>query len=120
MDKNVQGRVVAMIDSLCGGNKSEFCRRIGKPVSAVKDIIGGRNTSPSFDLVYAILSSDLGISPRWLILGDGDMLVNNPKPSGGTTSPLDIHHNGTVNINYMMLKETIVDAILEAKHKNDM
>lgn len=64
-----------MIDTLCNGNKSEFCRRIGKDNSAVKDIVGGKNTLPGFELLYSVLSSDLGISPNWLMLGVGPMLV---------------------------------------------
>ena len=81
MDKNIQGRFAEMIETLCGGNKSEFCRRIGRSNDAVKDIIGGRRTYPGYELIYDVLSSDLGINPTWLLLGDGEMLVNIPKQS---------------------------------------
>lgn len=103
-----------MIDTLCDGNKSEFCRRIGKPVTAVKDIVGGKKTAPSYDLLYAILESDLGISPSWLMMGEGGMMKSaTPSPSP-SSSHNDIHHNETVNINYGALKDVIVEAIKEA------
>lgn len=78
MDRNIQDRVKVAVDVICGGNKSEFCRRIGRNAFAIKDTIGGKGTAPSYDLIYDILSSDLGISPTWLMLGEGDML----KPKG--------------------------------------
>ena len=78
MDRDIRKRIAMAIDTLCGGNKSEFCRHIGRKADAVKDIVGGKGTAPGFDLIYDILASDLGISPTWLILGDGDM-VTKPK-----------------------------------------
>lgn len=74
MDKNIQQRIQLAVDELCDGNESEFCRRIGRPPQTIKNIIGGKNTVPGYDLIYDILSSDLGLSPSWLLLGDGDML----------------------------------------------
>ena len=73
MDKNIKGRIQKAVDTLCEGNKSEFCRRIGRPAQAIKDIVGGKQSAPGFDLIYDILSSDLGISPNWLMLGVGRM-----------------------------------------------
>ena len=82
MDSNIQDRLQTAIDSICGGNKSEFCRRIGKGESSLKDIIGGKRSAPGYALLYAILSSDLGISPKWLMAGEGDMLnTATPSPS---------------------------------------
>ena len=72
MDNNIQERLQNAIDVLCDGNKSEFCRRIGKDVTSFKDIIGGKRCAPGYGLLYAILSSDLGISPSWLMLGVGE------------------------------------------------
>ena len=85
MDKNIQKRIQRAVDTLCNGNKSEFCRRIDRPAQAIKDIIGGKGSAPGYELIYDILSSDLGISPNWLILGEGPMLspsrVETPHPS---------------------------------------
>ena len=74
MGNEIQKRIQQAVDTLCNGNKSEFCRRINRPAQAIKDIVGGKGSAPGYDLIYDILSSDLGISPKWLILGDGDML----------------------------------------------
>jgi len=74
MGKSIQDRVQEAVDTLCGGNKSEFCRRINRPTQAIKDIVGGKKSAPGYDLLFDILSSDLGISPNWLLLGEGEML----------------------------------------------
>ena len=87
MDKNIQKRIQRAVDALCNGNKSEFCRRINRPAQAIKDIIGGKGSAPGYDLIYDILSSGLGISPSWLILGEGPMI----SPSSVET-PLQVHN----------------------------
>ena len=74
MDRNIKERILEVVNTLCGGNKSDFCRHIGRPAHAIKDIIGGKESLPGFDLLFDILSSDLGISPKWLMLGEGEML----------------------------------------------
>ena len=90
MDKDIQKRIQEAVDGLCEGNKSEFCRRIGRPAQAIKDIVGGKNSAPGFDLIYDILSSDLGISPNWLLTGEGTMLNerNTLVPDNTTRLPL--------------------------------
>lgn len=95
MDKNIGARIQKAVDDLCAGNKSEFCRRIGRPVEAIKDIIGGKQSQPGFNLIYDILASDLGISPRWLILGVGEM-TDTPTPPPSTA--VTIGSIQTVNI----------------------
>lgn len=96
MDRNIQKRISEAVDAICGGNKSEFCRRIGRPAQAIKDVVGGKMSMPGFDLIYDILSSDMGISPSWLILGEGEMLVNFPSEKSGPT--VTIGNIQTVNI----------------------
>lgn len=103
MDKNVQGRILEIINGVCKGNKSEFCRRIGRKPDAVKDIIGGRGSLPSYDLIYDILASDLGISPAWFILGIGEM-----------TERATVRESASA-IDYAALKETIKQALIETR-----
>ena len=86
MDRNIQNRIQEAVDELCDKNKSEFCRRIGRPAQAIKDIVGGKGSAPGFDLIFDILASDLGISPNWLLTGRGDMLEKKERPRPEPTS----------------------------------
>ena len=74
MNKEIQKRITDVIETTCDGNKSEFCRRIGREANAVKDIVGGGMYAPSYSMIYDIRASDLGISAKWLICGEGEML----------------------------------------------
>ena len=78
MSKDIQGRIQQAIDEICGGNKSEFCRKIGRKADAIKDIIGSKGSKPGYELIYDILSADLGINPNWLIKGEGRTLDETP------------------------------------------
>ena len=54
---------------------------------------------------------------NWLFRGVGPMIISDT-PIASTTQASaqnDIHHNQQVTINYLALKDTIVDAIREAK-----
>jgi len=97
MDNNIQGRIREVISTVFDGNDTRFCERIGKKPDRVKDIGKGRGADPNYELIYSILSSDIGISSDWLILGEGPMMR-------GTTHledkapKIDIHNNQTVNV----------------------
>lgn len=90
MDRSIQKRIQTVVDALCGENKSEFCRRIGRPAQAIKDIVGGKNSAPGYELIYDILSSDLGISPKWLLLGEGPMVTPQKKEESSPNTRLPL------------------------------
>ena len=122
MDKNIQERIQRIVDEICGENKSEFCRRINRPNSAIKDIIGGKKTYPGYEIIYDILSSDLGISPSWLLLGEGEMLIREEPQPVANQSKLElsiINSAGAVIISEASALETmltqVVDKIINKK-----
>lgn len=89
MDRNIQLRIQKVVDTLCNGNKSAFCRRINRPAQAIKDIIGGKKSAPGYELICDIISSDLGISPSRLLLGTGSML-SHPRDEESPQDPPQI------------------------------
>ena len=115
MNRDIQSRIKRMVKELCDDKKAEFCRRIGKKdPSAIKDIVGDKGSAPSFNLLFDILSSDLGISPKWLMLGEGPMLEKDIQAS--TTSPTNVIHNNQVFIaNWGELRGVIEDVIAKNK-----
>jgi len=112
MDSNVQKRLQDAIDAICGGNKSEFCRRIGKDVSSLKDIIGEKHSYPGYALLYSILSSDLGISPRWLMLGEGEMLSENSPMMPASIQGVNVNNVQAVFVtNWEDIRVVVEDAV---------
>jgi len=76
----VNDRILYLIDSKLGGNKKKFAERIGFAPQVVFNIVSGRKSKPSFDVLEAIISSFDKISPEWLLTGKGAMLREQSAP----------------------------------------
>ena len=77
---SVNDRILYLIDSQLGGNKKKFAERIGFAPQVVFNIVSGRKSKPSFDVLEAIISSFDEISPEWLLTGKGAMLREQSAP----------------------------------------
>ena len=69
-----------MIENQLSGNKKKFAERIGFAPQVVFNIVSGRKSKPSFDVLEAIISSFDEISPEWLLTGNGAMLRGQSAP----------------------------------------
>jgi hypothetical protein len=58
-------------------NKNSFSIKIGVDSTVIHNIVGGRLTKPSFEVLEKILLSDDNINLEWLILGKGDQIFKN-------------------------------------------
>jgi hypothetical protein len=65
---------IKMIVNQMFKNASEFERVSGIKPSTVKNIIGGRLTKPSYDVLEAIIRNNVLLSAEWLLRGEGEML----------------------------------------------
>ena len=77
---SVNDRILYFIDSQLSGNKKKFAERIGFAPQVVFNIVSGRKSKPSFDVLEAIISSFDEISPEWLLTGKGAMLREQSAP----------------------------------------
>mgnify|MGYP000961524836 FL=1 len=77
---SVNDRILYLIDNQLGGNKKKFAERIGFAPQVVFNIVSGRKSKPSFDVLEAIISSFDEISPEWLLTGKGAMLREQSAP----------------------------------------
>jgi predicted transcriptional regulator len=59
-----------------GYNKSSFALKVGISQPIITHITSGRN-NPSLEVIQKILSNCQDVNPEWLILGRGEMLLNN-------------------------------------------
>lgn len=73
---NINDRISYIINELYKGNKRAFSLSVGVSPAVIENIVGKRKSSPSFEVMNKILSSIDNIDARWLITGDGDMIVN--------------------------------------------
>ena len=73
MNDSISLRIKRIIDELYGGNKSEFARIVGISESNVRSYLG--DTIPKADVLVKI-ATKIAISCDWLLLGRGDMCLN--------------------------------------------
>lgn len=77
---NINERIKYIADELYKGNVNEMCKAIGVKQATISNIVGGRLSKPSFEVINAFVNNS-NINSAWLITGEGDMIKS---PSNGT------------------------------------
>ncbi len=75
MEIDINLRINQLIEKL-GYNKSAFATKIGVSQPVITHITSGRN-NPGLEVIQKILINCPETNPQWLILGTGEMLLNN-------------------------------------------
>lgn len=75
MDIDINQRINQLIVKL-GFNKSTFAVKIGVSQPVITHITSGRN-NPGLEVIQKILLNCPETNPEWLILGKGEMILNN-------------------------------------------
>jgi phage repressor protein C with HTH and peptisase S24 domain len=73
-DSEISERISYIIDNHYNGNKKKFSESISFSPQVVSNIVSGRKSKPSFDVIKAILSTNDNINAEWLISGKEPML----------------------------------------------
>jgi transcriptional regulator with XRE-family HTH domain len=71
----INSRIALLIEKL-GDNKSSFATKVGVSQPIITHITNGRN-NPGLEVIQKILTTCPEVNPEWLILGSGEMFVNN-------------------------------------------
>lgn len=69
----INQRILLLINTLEGGNKSAFAAKIGTSSGVIGDIIGGRLNNPSFGVLEKIATTYPFLNTYWLLTGEGDL-----------------------------------------------
>lgn len=83
---NINDRILYIIENQCNKNQKKFADLIGFSPQVIGNIVSGRKSKPSFDVLVAILSSFVDIDSEWLLTGKGEMLK---QPKGPAMVPQD-------------------------------
>lgn len=70
--ETISERICAIIDQFCNGNNTKFGELIGESEANVRNYKNGK-TPPKYKALVAIVKN-YGISPEWLLLGEGDVM----------------------------------------------
>lgn len=94
-EDTVNARINELVNFFSQGNKSAFAKAIGISNQSLGEIVGRRQSAPSFAALQKIFVAFPQVRMQWLILGHGQMLEKE-KPlrptSGGTRKKKDFMH----------------------------
>ena len=76
---NINERIAYLIENKANNNKKKFAEMIGFAPQVVSNIVSGRKSKPSFDVLNAIKTSFDDVFSDWLLTGEGEMLKNEIK-----------------------------------------
>jgi repressor LexA len=77
---DIGDRIQYLIDNQYNSNKKKFAESIGYAPQVVSNIVAGRRTKPSYEVLNAIISTNVYIDSEWLLTGKGKMIkeINEP------------------------------------------
>ena len=78
-DMTINQRITDLINTLYSGNKRAFSIAINVSPAVIENIVGKRQSAPSYEITSKIISSIDNISIEWLMTGKGNMLKNQAK-----------------------------------------
>ena len=102
----INERILALINNL-GFNKSTFAVKIGVSQPIITHITNGRN-NPGLEVIQKILTNCQEVNPEWLLLGSGEMILNNRLNKSIITSLIS-----DTNDHLIKLKKEVIE--LESK-----
>lgn len=71
---DINDRIQYIIDNQYSENKKKFADSIGYSPQVISNIVAGRRTKPSYEVLNAIISTNVYINSEWLLTGKGNML----------------------------------------------
>lgn len=82
----INERLSLLIKAL-GLNNNSFAKKLNVNPAVTFNIIEGRRTKPSYDLLEKIVFTFDNINLYWLLKGEGDMFRQNPTPLNTDENP---------------------------------
>src|SRR5690625_4027494 len=73
-NSDINERVLQLIEYKSGNNQKKFAESIGFAPQVISNIVSGRKSKPSYDVLNAIITSFVDINSEWLLTGEGSML----------------------------------------------
>lgn len=81
---NISDRIQYIINTQHNGTRARFAKSIGFSAQVIANIVSGRKTKPSFDVLNAILSTNDDINTYWLLTGKGEILKSTSSSTKNT------------------------------------
>ncbi len=77
---SINDRILEIINTMFAGNKTAFSKKVGISTTVIANIVGKRQSNPSYDVTKKIVSKIKNLNAEWYITGEGKMLKENTLP----------------------------------------
>lgn len=113
IDTSVNERIKHVVEYFFKGNTSAMARSALVKQSTLRDIIGERQSTPSYDTIKGIIDcATINISPEWLITGKGSMLKSEGESTiGGPEEQASLPPSESNSVNYKLVPLLNLDAV---------
>lgn len=87
---SINERIKYIVDTFFKGNTTQMAKSVFVSQSTLRDIVGERNSAPSFETMKQIVdSATLKISPAWLLTGQGEVQTSENQSEASSASTLN-------------------------------
>lgn len=113
---NINDRISYFIDYQFNGNRKKFAESIDFSPQVIFNIVSGRKSKPSYEVLEAILSSFVDLNAEWLLTGKGEMLKTSSqaKPPEGVPDVPSVPELQQMVIN---MQKREIDRLQEEIHR---
>jgi hypothetical protein len=129
-DNTVNQRLAKLVEHFAQGNKSAFAKSIGISSQGLGEILGGRQSTPSFSVLQKLFTSYPQVRIQWLMLGEGKMLNDSMPIDDNPNTPgllivlkadLDVYNKKLVHwqnkLAHYQSKQELIDLELAFLHQ---
>ncbi len=99
-------------------NKNSFSVKLGVSPTIIHNIIDGRGSKPSFEVLYKIVTTFKNVNAYWLLMGEGEMLIESNEKEKLVLSKSELDLKNEKIALYEELLKAKEETILSQKSEN--
>ncbi|OJJ21192.1 hypothetical protein BKI52_11535 [marine bacterium AO1-C] len=101
-------------------NKNSFSVKLGVSPTIIHNIIDGRGSKPSYEVLHKIVTTFKNVNAYWLLMGDGDMLIQSTEKEKLVLSKSELELKNEKITLYEELLKAKEETIISQKSENQL
>lgn len=101
-------------------NKNSFSVKLGVSPTIIHNIIDGRGSKPSFEVLHKIVTIFKTVNAYWLLMGEGEMLIESSEKEKLVLSKSELELKNEKIALYEELLKAKEDTIISQKSENQL
>ncbi len=101
-------------------NKNSFSVKLGVSPTIIHNIIDGRGSKPSYEVLHKIVTTFKNVNAYWLLMGEGDMLIQSTEKEKLVLSKSELELKNEKIVLYEELLKAKEETIVSQKSENQL